>query len=478
MNTQENLPIDQGITEIAVQGFKSLSEESRIEIRPLTILAGANSSGKSSIMQPLLLMKQTLEAPYDPGSLLLDGNHVKFSSSDQLISLENRYNNVNFPSNGFTLQINFANPLDILGFKNFFGKNEFGLNVLQTSCFYKINEYIKEIAYNRDLIEKAYIFDQIQNFQKWETHGFNPPSSSEEIKVVIEKCKGFLSLTCTMQLSSDNTPPKQHTDTLLTSEGASCFALPVIAERLVYENIRDINILSNLILNIIHLPGLRGKTERNYVSSGIAKKFPGTFDNYFASMIHHWQINQDSRIEELNKYLQNLGLTSKVTASRPNDISIELQVGLSKNISDILVNIADVGRGVSQVLPVLVALLVAEPGQLVYLEEPELHLHPRAQANLAQPLIDAANRGVKVVVETHSDLLLTRIQTLVAEEAIDPAKLILHWFSRGDDGMTKIASAELDQAGAYGDFPIDFNDVAFKEDLRYVEAAESQLIKK
>ncbi len=64
MNTQETLPIDQGITEISVQGFKSLYEESRIEIRPLTILAGANSSGKSSIMQPLLLMKQTLEAVY------------------------------------------------------------------------------------------------------------------------------------------------------------------------------------------------------------------------------------------------------------------------------------------------------------------------------------------------------------------------------------------------------------------------------
>jgi predicted ATPase len=47
----------QGITEIQVAGFKSISEEQRIEIRPLTILAGANSSGKSSIMQPLLLLK-------------------------------------------------------------------------------------------------------------------------------------------------------------------------------------------------------------------------------------------------------------------------------------------------------------------------------------------------------------------------------------------------------------------------------------
>ena len=77
---------DKGITAISVQGFKSLANESRIAIRPLTILAGANSSGKSSIMQPLLLMKQTLEASYDPGPLLLNGPNVNFTSFDQLIS--------------------------------------------------------------------------------------------------------------------------------------------------------------------------------------------------------------------------------------------------------------------------------------------------------------------------------------------------------------------------------------------------------
>lgn len=55
-----------GITAIAIRGYKSLAEERLIEIRPLTILAGANSSGKSSAMQPLLLLKQTLEATYDP----------------------------------------------------------------------------------------------------------------------------------------------------------------------------------------------------------------------------------------------------------------------------------------------------------------------------------------------------------------------------------------------------------------------------
>lgn len=75
-----------GITKIAVKGFKSIAEECKIDIRPLTILAGANSSGKSSIMQPLLMLKQTLNAPYDPGPLKIDGPSVQFTLADQFFS--------------------------------------------------------------------------------------------------------------------------------------------------------------------------------------------------------------------------------------------------------------------------------------------------------------------------------------------------------------------------------------------------------
>jgi len=81
MNKTEDL-----ITAIAVRGFKSIYDELRMELRPLTILAGANSSGKSSLMQPVLLLKQTLESPFDPGVFRLDGPNVRFTSTDQLLS--------------------------------------------------------------------------------------------------------------------------------------------------------------------------------------------------------------------------------------------------------------------------------------------------------------------------------------------------------------------------------------------------------
>ena len=84
MATRTNHPqIPPAITTLSVAGFKSISDEQTIEIRPLTLLAGANSSGKSSMMQPLLLLKQTLEAPYDPGPLLLNGPNAKFTSVSQ-----------------------------------------------------------------------------------------------------------------------------------------------------------------------------------------------------------------------------------------------------------------------------------------------------------------------------------------------------------------------------------------------------------
>ena len=79
-----NQPIEW--TEIGVSGFKSFAEDTKIKLGALTILAGTNSSGKSSIMQPFLLMKQTLEAAYDPGALLLDGPNISFTSSEQFIT--------------------------------------------------------------------------------------------------------------------------------------------------------------------------------------------------------------------------------------------------------------------------------------------------------------------------------------------------------------------------------------------------------
>ncbi len=90
---------------------------------------------------------------------------------------------------------------------------------------------------------------------------------------------------------------------------------------------------------------------------------------------------------------------------------------------------------------------------------------------MAQILANAANRGVRVVVETHSSLLLLGVQALVAEGKLAPEKVKLHWFKRDYNGNTKVSSADLDEMGAFGDWPEDFADVALEAESRYLDAA-------
>ena len=144
----------------------------------------------------------------------------------------------------------------------------------------------------------------------------------------------------------------------------------------------------------------------------------------------------------------------------------------ARNVARDTVNIADVGFGVSQTLPVVVALLAAGPGQIVYIEQPELHLHPKAQIAMAEILVHAADRGVRVVIETHSSLLLLALQSAVAEGKIAPDRMSLNWFTRDASGQTHVTEAQLDADGSYGDWPEDFGEIELKLQDRFMTAVE------
>src|SRR5262249_12831033 len=154
---------------------------------------------------------------------------------------------------------------------------------------------------------------------------------------------------------------------------------------LVLQHVLDsVELARTCIQDVIHVPAWRGSPQRNYPTTGIgtSQQFSGTFDSYVASVIARWQTQRRSQWARLSGDLAELGLTWRVEARLGEETRIELLVGrLPKpdaGGSTDLVNIADVGFGVSQSLPVVTALIVARPGQLVYVEEPEIHLHPRA----------------------------------------------------------------------------------------------------
>jgi len=238
------------------------------------------------------------------------------------------------------------------------------------------------------------------------------------------------------------------------------------------------NIFIPHIQGVIHLPGLRGNPRRTYPRTAGGPDFPGTFEPYVASVISLWQANDPEKLSALGKALEEMGLTWKVKAERVDDTQVEIKVGRlphsKRGGASDLVNIADVGFGISQALPVIVALLAARPGQLVYLEQPEIHLHPLAQRRLARVLLQAVGNGAVMVVETHSALLLREVQTLIATKQIEKDQVALHWLQRGSDGSTQVYTAKLDDLGAYGDWPEDFDQTELEAEQAYLDAVESR----
>jgi hypothetical protein len=379
-------------------------------------------------MQPILLMKQTLESSTDYGALRLSGDNLNFTSAKQILS----YSPKGEQTDCLTVAMELANSYK---FKNTFKKLP--------------NKAI-------DLIESIY----------YDGDGEIKAAIGMSTKEILET----LPLSAKTSYLLDNQP--------LSIFRYFCFNVFVyyteydLSPTDIFYNPYSMFVIP--IEKVLHVKGLRS-LERILPVTGTGHNFSGNFEKYIASLIYSWQTSESDKLQVLNAYLHTLTLSKKIEATEINDTQIELKVSRTFD-SDDMVNIVDVGSGVSQILPVLVALVVAEPEQLVYLEEPEIHLHPRAQANLGEIIVDAANRGVRVVLETHSDLLLRRIQSLVAEDKISADKAILHWFSRDENGFTQVTSTPLNETGGYGnpDFPLDFSDVFLDEEGRYLEAASEK----
>jgi predicted ATPase len=429
------------ISSIAVSGFKSIAAEQRIDVRPLTLLAGANSSGKSSMMQAVLLLKQTLEASYDPGSLLLSGANVRFTSSDQMLF----HAAGAAVTNEMTIRLALrpGHELELV-----FGRQP-GKRLEVRRCLFKGAD-LPSMPLTPDMPENEIVATSPYGRMRPEQMGW-PKGAVLRGRIVRDRCF----LRPIVEVFADSRE--------LTSFNWRIFDYP-----------------SKLLQDIIHLPGLRGNPERAYPLTAVGPEFPGTFEKYTASVVSQWSNTLPGLLKQLGDDLSALDLTWKVEAKALDDTQVELQVGRlrkpQRGGSRDLVNIADVGFGVSQTLPVLVALLVAQPGQLLYIEQPEIHLHPRAQVAMASLLAKAAQRGVHVVVETHSSLLLLGVQSQVAERKLPPDLVKLHWFTRNEtDGVTTVASADLDEAGRFGDWPEDFDDVTLQAQKNYLDAADRRL---
>ena len=267
--TRRNNRKPRSIDEISVCGFKSICEERSIEIRPLTILAGPNSSGKSSMIQPLLLLKQTLDAPYDPGALLLDGPNVRFTSAKQLLSKVQGAPCVD------SFQVSFRIDQDKLTVSYVQAKRNFTIAKM----------LLKE---------------------KGGTDEFHLDMSSQEIQQILPD-----------QLVEMYQEMMENEDEYVEWEPIRdrCFITlrPVLVDKasqarvgLGGTRIHPMGVLVPHIERLIHVPSLRGNPERTYPTTAVGRYYPGTFENYVASIISQWQTNKSKKLKELGATLARI----------------------------------------------------------------------------------------------------------------------------------------------------------------------------
>ncbi|WP_417067494.1 AAA family ATPase [Niveibacterium terrae] len=404
----------------------------------LTVLAGANSSGKSSFMQPFLILKQTLESNIDLGALLLDGANARLAdSSDVLSRVEGG------ASNSFSISVEKGEFVSLMVYKK-----DAHHGLVPDSITFCNSDLSKKTTISRDM-NKAKLSELLGEAK-------NP-----FVKTMEENGYKFI-----WEIRSSR----------------ALFSLEHVAIENGFSGLKiglePAELIEQFVKSIVHVQGLRGNPERSYRVSSAKDYYPGVFESYVASIIDEWQnsTSKSGLLKQLVVDLIELGLASHIETSRINDTRLAVKVSRcgGAKIGD-SVNIADVGFGVAQVLPVLVGLIVANRGKVVYVEQPELHLHPLAQHKMAKIIARAVNRGVRVIIETHSSILIRGIQTLVAKGEILPSQTSLNWFVQDPvSGSSQVVHAQLDEAGAFGDWPANFDEVGLSAEDEYLSAVEGR----
>jgi len=224
---------------------------------------------------------------------------------------------------------------------------------------------------------------------------------------------------------------------------------------------------------IYYLGPLRQYPQREYTWTGsepadVGQRGEKAIEALLASSkrtkISRGQGNPRYSVEEYVAYwLKELGLIHDFKVKRIARGSDLYQVLVQKSPKTTHVKITDVGFGVSQILPVLTICYYVPEGSTILLEQPEIHLHPSAQSGLADVFIDAAKkRNIQIIVESHSEHLLKRLQRRIAEEKLPTDDTALY-FCNINDGVSQLTNLELDLFGNITNWPKDFFGDSFGE---------------
>ena len=211
---------------------------------------------------------------------------------------------------------------------------------------------------------------------------------------------------------------------------------------------------------------VRSKPRRTYDPRLFSWDSEGNFVPMYLAELFEIEPNMWHEMKrKLDDFGRKAGLFDEISINRSKDLDggtfrIEIQK-IDSAAETFKRNLIDVGYGVSQVLPIAAELLRSDPSPLLLLQQPEVHLHPTAQAALGSFLLSTANRERTIIVETHSNYLLDRVRMDVRDNKFDPSMVSVLYFENRDL-ETNIHSIRFDEdgnvlgaPGSYGQFFMD-----------------------
>jgi predicted ATPase len=429
------------ITELSFTNFKSWKSVEAMRLAPITGLFGANSSGKTSILQLLLMLKQTIEST-DRAQVLEFGDEKSLTNLGSFRDAV--YGHVRPGTMTFSVQWNLARQLQVTRPEDN-SQPLFSTQQLAFAC---------ELGENgSDRLAVSYLEYGLPNFsfrlgRKGQSSGkYELTSDGDEFRFVRTQGRPW-----------DIPAPVKFYG----------FPDQVYA---YYQNAGFLSQLQlafeNLFGQVFYLGPLREFPQRYYAWKGsepadMGRRGERVVDAMLSARTRGADISPGYRKKRLTleqrvaRWLQDLGLIHSFAMEPVAQDSSIYQVVVQKTPSSAKVLITDVGFGVSQILPVLALCYYAPEGSIILLEQPEIHLHPSVQSGLADVLIDAMkNRKVQIVVESHSEHLLRRLQRRVAEQTVSPEETALYFCEAVVEG-SKLTPLDVDLYGNITNWPKDF----------------------
>lgn len=447
---------------ISLENYKCFEKLEDLEIAPLTVLCGVNSSGKSSIISSLLLSKQSYEDSTISNSMKLNGEYVKCGRFND-ISFKRTNNTITFTilyelnkPTKYKYGVKKQSKHDITAFNNL-AKMYFRYNV---KCF-RISSSISIEQYD----EKKFVDDNILFEQKIKIDAITYENQKIQSTVELRKLKNQIN----QYVISTNKIPDGDTGNLtkkIDLHNATCY----------FENFNLINayssninpkgthvsgVLANIYLlfkmnamqfkNIHYLTPLRVYPQRNYILDretddvGLSGEFtPYIMHKYKESKIDVFMPPVNDKFKIINgKYSFTSCVQAWMNYLNFGKYTLENTLEtIQLNIQDY--NISNVGFGISQVLPIIVSGLVKQENELLLLEQPEIHLHPTAQMCMADFLISMSLNGKGVIVETHSDHIINRIVRRMMENNLINEKIKIYFVDQDNDGVSTIENIIVD----------------------------------